>query len=69
MQCEMNELWILIVLETLVQVHSFAFDATSLIENLARCWTSVSLALTKNVNEEKKELYNVAVTHLHAFSS
>lgn len=70
MQCEkMNELWILIVLETLAQVHNFAFDATGLIENLAKCWTSASLALTKNVNEGKKELYNLAVTHLHSFSS
>lgn len=70
MQCEkMNELWILIVIETLVQVHSFAFDTTSLVENLAGCLTSASLALTKNVNEEKKELYNLAVTHLHPFFS
>lgn len=70
MQCEkINELWILIVLETLAQVHNFAFDATGLIENLAKCWTSASLALTKNVNEGKKELYNLGVTHLHSFSS
>lgn len=34
---KMNELRILIVLKTLVQVHSFAFDGTSLVENLARC--------------------------------
>lgn len=68
MQCEkMNELWIVIVIETLVQLHSFAFDTTSLVENLAKCLTSASLALTKNVNEE--ELYNLAVMHLHAFSS
>lgn len=69
MQCEkMNKLGIFIVLETLAQVHSFAFDAASLIEDLARCWTSASLALTKNVNEGKKEFYNLAVTHLHSFS-
>ena len=66
---KMGELRILFVLKTLVQNHSFAFDSTILVKNLARHWTSASLALTKNVSEEKKELYDLAVTHLHAFSS
>ena len=66
-QCKkMGELRILFILKMLVQTHSFPFDSIILLKNLAR--TSASLALAKNVNKEQKELYNLAVTHLHAFS-
>lgn len=70
MQCKkMRELWILFVLKTLVQTHSFAFDSTILVRNLARHWTSASSSLMKNVNKEKKELCSLAVMHLQALSS
>lgn len=54
----MGELWILFVLKTLVQTHSFAFDSAILVKNLARHWTCAFLALKKNINKDKKELYN-----------
>lgn len=67
-QCKkMGELWILFVLKTLVQMHSFAFYSAVLITNLARCWTSISLALMKNVNEEEKKLNSLATMHLRSF--
>lgn len=47
-----------------VQTHNLAFDST--VNNPSRHWTSASLALTKNVHKEKKELYNLAVMHFCA---
>lgn len=55
------------VSKTLVQAHNLAFDSMVLVNNSSRHWISAFLALTKNVNKEKKELYNLAVMHLHVF--